>query len=244
MMADDIIVLCEAEEAGALAPVLNQILGQILDKVAPGTNLAVVHTLEMLKDAHEASTGRKRLIAFCTPVIVPAPILQALDWPAYNFHPGPPAYPGIFPSVFAIQDRAKRFGVTAHVLAEKIDGGAIVGVDWMDMPDGIDRHALDMQSHTMVHALFARLAPEMATGGAPLTPDGEAVWGPHAYSRKDFEALLDVPADIGAEEFSLRLRAVGEGPDHALRVRLQGRSFRLISEGGDGGVYKGGTRVR
>jgi methionyl-tRNA formyltransferase len=234
-MADDIILLCEAEEAVALVPVLNQ--------AAPGANLAVVHTLEMLKEALSDPAPGKRLIAFCTPVIVPGALLRALQWPAYNFHPGPPAYPGIFPSVFAIHDRAARFGVTAHVLAEKIDGGPIVGVDWMDMPEGIDRLSLDRQSHEKVHALFARLAPEMATGDAPLPQDGTAVWGTRTYTRKDFEALLEIAPDISAEDFSLRLRAVGEGPDHALTVRLHGHRFRLLSESGDGGVYKGGLRV-
>ncbi|MDH5750402.1 MAG: formyltransferase family protein [Rhodospirillales bacterium] len=237
-MADDIILLCEAEEAAALVPVLSR----VAPDAGPGNHLSVVHTLEMLKDAVGASSTRKRLIAFCTPVIVPLEILQAVNWPAYNFHPGPPSYPGIFPSVFAIYNRAGKFGVTAHVMAENTDDGPIVGVDWMDMPDGIDRLSLDMQSHRMIHSLFARLAPEMVAGTEPLAHDDKIAWGPRTYTRKDFEALLDVPVQTSAEEFALRLRAVGEGPDHALTVTLHGRRFRLVTEAG-GVVVKGGTRI-
>ena len=41
-----------------------------------------------------AGGGARRLISFSTSVIVPDAVLDALGRPAYNFHPGSPAYPG------------------------------------------------------------------------------------------------------------------------------------------------------
>src|ERR1700694_2895518 len=45
---------------------------------------------------------RARLIAFAASVIVPGPILAELRYGAYNFHPGPPEYPGWRPARFAL----------------------------------------------------------------------------------------------------------------------------------------------
>ena len=67
-------------------------------------------------------------------------------------------------------------------------------------------------------------------------------WGTRTYTRKDFDALCEIAPDMGAEAFARRLRAVGEGPDHALTVTLHGRRFRLETEAG-GVVVKGGTRI-
>ncbi len=63
---------------------------------------------EVLRDA--------RLLAFTTGVIVPESILAALGHGAYNFHPGPPQYPGWAPAHFALYDGARIFGAVAHVM--------------------------------------------------------------------------------------------------------------------------------
>src|SRR5215470_6679976 len=68
-----------------------------------------------------------RLIAFTTGVVVPQTVFEALGHGAYNFHPGPPDYPGWAPAHFAMYDGAKTFGATAHVMERRVDSGAIVG---------------------------------------------------------------------------------------------------------------------
>jgi hypothetical protein len=55
-----------------------------------------------------------RLIAFTTDVIVPPDILDHLGYGAYNFHPGPPHFPGWAPALFAIHRRATEFGLATH----------------------------------------------------------------------------------------------------------------------------------
>jgi methionyl-tRNA formyltransferase len=57
---------------------------------------------------------RARLIGFATPAIVPQTILTQLGYGAFNFHPGPPAYPGWAPAHFALYNRETEFGATAQ----------------------------------------------------------------------------------------------------------------------------------
>ncbi|MSO72748.1 MAG: hypothetical protein EXQ84_03955 [Rhodospirillaceae bacterium] len=89
-------------------------------------DVALVVTLSELEDALANSSKTTRLISFGSGVIVPAAVLARLSGTAYNFHPGPPAYPGIFPSVFALYDGATRFGVTLHEMKPEVDSGPIV----------------------------------------------------------------------------------------------------------------------
>ena len=46
--------------------------------------------------------------------------------PAINFHPGPPNYRGIGCLNFALLSNEKYYGVTAHIINEKIDNGKIL----------------------------------------------------------------------------------------------------------------------
>ena len=52
-------------------------------------------------------------------------MLDAFAGPSYNFHPGPPNRPGRYPSVFALYDNARHFGITVHEMLPKVDSGAI-----------------------------------------------------------------------------------------------------------------------
>ena len=68
---------------------------------------------------------RARPIAFVTPEIVSKRILARLGYGAFNFHPGPPSYPGWAPAHFALCERAAEFGATVHVMVEQVDADAI-----------------------------------------------------------------------------------------------------------------------
>ena len=104
-------------------------------------HLVIVHaqTLEQLETAFlrpPGGGGPRRLVAFSTSVIVPKTILGTLQVPAYNFHPGPPTYPGSHAASFAIYDGAEHFGATVHVMEEKVDCGPIVALGLCKHSDG------------------------------------------------------------------------------------------------------------
>ncbi len=230
-MPKEILLLCETFAAGDLASILTRSAREI--------GITHIETLDALERACRDSTEGKRLIAFGTPIIVPGKLLDALGSPAYNLHPGPPNYPGKYPSSFAIYDGAERFGSTAHVMVPRVDAGPIVDVEWFDIPDDIDRFQLDTWSYQSVIRLFTRLAPLLATSDAPL-PHVPVSWSGRKTTQKDFDALCALPADISEQEFDRRYRAVGEGPDHALTITLFGHRFTLDNPRDDEEVYVAG----
>lgn len=171
---------------------------------------------------------RARLIGFVTSVVVPGHVLQALGFGAYNFHPGPPQYPGRFPSLFAIYDRATTFGATAHVMTERVDAGPIIGVDFFPMPPQPTLAAVDTLAFARLARLFWHRAEALARQPEPLA-QLPIQWGARKSSRRSLAALREIPVDVTKEELERRIAALGHGHHGlGLTVTLHGHSFRYV----------------
>ena len=150
-----------------------------------------------------------RLLSFSTNIIVPASVLSALPGPSYNFHPGPPAYPGSHPDSFAIYDGATRFGATVHEMIARVDAGPIVRVSEFDIPEGSNALDLATLAYQHVAALFFELAPVLAASDTSL-PHLNRQWGPRKYTRADYERMRAFDAVSNPMERALRQRAFGD----------------------------------
>jgi methionyl-tRNA formyltransferase len=186
-------------------------------------------------------TPQTRLVSFASEVIVPASVLAALPGPAYNFHPGPPEYPGLFPSVHALYDGRTEFAITLHEMLPQVDSGAIIAVNRFQILPGSDRLALDSATFRLMLEMFGQWAERLAAVDTPL-PRQRTSWSGPRRTRADFEALCELGEDPTPEEFARRLRAVGEGPEHALTFTRFGRRFRLVSDAA-GAVVRGGVKI-
>lgn len=230
----EILVLADADELPGVIVVFRE--------AAPGAVVRGVSDVDALDLATTEPPEDLRLVAFCTGVIVPRAVLDRLGGPAYNLHPGPPQARGIYPAVFALYHGMARYGATLHELTAELDAGPIVATDYADIPEGIDRLGLEVMARNLVTGLLRRMAGPLVMSDGPLPRTGEEWSGP-AWSRKDFDALCRLPDDVTEAEFRRRLRAVGEGPDHALNFVRFGRRFSLDPLPGAGPVVKGGRPV-
>ncbi len=233
-MPTEIVLLCDALDAKELAAFLLQ--------ANPNLKITHVETKTALVEQCGPPKQGQRLVAFCTSVIVPESVLNALSGDAYNFHPGPPSYPGLYPACFAVYDGATQFGATCHTLTENIDDGPIVGVSSVDISPDINRLDLEALSRQLVTRLFIKMAPALATIVGPL-PQLDLTWSGKPTRQKDFDALCRLPSDVSEDEFDRRYRAVWEGPYHGLTIDLFGHTFRLEPKQRDDVVYKGGRAV-
>lgn len=199
-MPERIILLSGEVEAPHLREMLRQY----------NADLAVepVFDNEGLHAAFRAGVENTRLIAFLTSVIVPAAYLDALPGPAYNFHPGPPEYPGSYVAGFAIYDGAKTFGVTLHEMAARVDTGPIVEVRRFPVEDGWKFQDLEVEAFRQVVQLFTDYAEHMASDDTPLA-SGVEPWTGKPRTRAEAESLKEIEADMSEEEIVRRYRAFG-----------------------------------
>ncbi len=134
-----------------------------------------------------AELGTSRLIAFVFPDIVPAGFLERLGYGAYNFHPGPPEYPGWAPAAFAIHDGASQFGATLHEMAATVDAGTICDVEGFGVPSGCDRQGLEELAYGACLRLFDRWAEALVS---PLRPPRLPLqWGHRKCTRRGLAEL-------------------------------------------------------
>jgi methionyl-tRNA formyltransferase len=219
-MFDTIILLTGPVEQAALTTLLRSLNPQL--RVRP------TETLDDLTALEPVLLARSRLIGFVTPVIVPPDILDALGYGAYNFHPGPPRYPGWAPAHFALYDQATEFGATVHEMAARVDSGTIVDVASFPVPADIGVRELESLAYARLARQFWQLAKTLATQAGPL-PACPVHWSNRRNSRSAYRALCDIPLDITREELYRRLRAFG-GDDFGISpaIHLHGVEFRAV----------------
>ena len=152
------------------------------------------------------SVGTARLVTIATDIIVPASILQCLPTRGYNFHAGPPAYPGSHPASFAIYERAETFGVTLHELAPAIDTGRIVDVERFAI--GPDAIATDLNG--VAYAAVMRMFSKWLDSLLNTTDDllfGKETWAGPARTRAEAARLADLDTGSDPVELDRRKRA-------------------------------------
>ena len=94
------------------------------------------------------------IFSYISPWIVPEKVLaQTKKW-NINFHPGPPNYPGIGCFNFALYNKEKTFGCTAHLMEPKVDSGSIIGVDSFEVYPDDDVKALADRTYKNILNLY------------------------------------------------------------------------------------------
>lgn len=217
---DTIILLTGSIEAAALAAMLGV--------RRPGIDIRYVETQAELEAIGAATLARARLIAFSTDVIVPQSILDAVGYGAYNFHPGPPNYPGWGPGHFAIYEQAGVFGVTVHEMQGRVDSGPIVGVELFAIPDGTSVARLDQLAFAALARIFWNLAPSL-TSAAPLGMLPVA-WTGRKSTRRRHQEIRAVPVTVTKDDLERRIEAFGQDDaGDGLYVTLHGHRFRYVA---------------
>lgn len=216
-----IIILTAANQQFALT--------ELLKAHNPALSFRCAVTAEDLAAIEPDVLREARLLAFTTGVIVPETILTALGHGAYNFHPGPSQYPGWAPAHFALYDGARAFGVTAHVMARRVDSGPIVGVESFIIPDKIGVRGLEQIAYVRLAHLFWRMSRELACTPSPLA-ELPIAWSGIRSTRQMYRDMCELPAGIGAGELARRIRAFHDDfRGIPLSMSLHGIRFELAT---------------
>jgi methionyl-tRNA formyltransferase len=181
------------------------ILAGMLHRANPALVVMPAHDLQSLTRLVEPSV---RLLSFCSSIIVPGTLLQRLERPGYNFHPGPPERPGRYPSIFALFEGVTHFGITIHEMTAAVDAGPIVAVERFEIPREADLKTLEDLTLTRLAQAFHRLAPHLATAARPL-PHLPVAWQGRKTTKADCEKLCTITSDMDDAEIARRQRCCG-----------------------------------
>ena len=163
------------------------------------------------------------IVSYLSPFIIPEALLQRARLAAINFHPGPPEYPGIGCTNFALYNGETEYGVTCHHMATRVDTGAIIAVRRFDVLPDDSVLSLTERCYEHLYNLFMDIIPAIA-GGGPL-PESPETWTREPYRRHELDSLCRITPDMEAEEIERRIRAVTFPGAPGAFVELQGYRF-------------------
>jgi len=149
------------------------------------------------------------LISYLAQWIIPAAVLEKTKWAAINFHPGPPEYPGIGCTNFAIYHREKEFGITCHHMVSKVDSGPIIVVRRFPVFENETVYSLTQRCYTEILHLFYQLISNVLLN-QPL-PKSNETWKRKAYTRVELNELCTLRPDMTPEEIAHRIKATTYG---------------------------------
>ncbi len=145
------------------------------------------------------------LISYMSPWIIPEEILSNTKLWNINFHPGPPNYPGIGCTNFALYNGEKIYGVTAHLMEEKVDSGKIIGVKRFPILETDTVYSLTLKSYGFMLSLFFEIIDYIIKNNK--LPECNEKWTRAPYTRKELEELCVITPNMSEEEVKRRIKA-------------------------------------
>jgi len=146
------------------------------------------------------------IVSYLSPWIIPEQLLNRASKACFNFHPGPPEYPGIGCTNFAIYDETDAFGVTCHHMIAKVDTGQLIAVKRFPLYETDTVFSLTQRCYGHILVLFYEMM-SLVLDNKEL-PQLEDTWKRKPYTRKDLNELCKITPDAPEEEIRKRVKAV------------------------------------
>lgn len=162
---------------------------------------------------------------------LPQALLDRATIAAINFHPGPSEYPGSGCANWALYENSPTYGVTAHLMDEKIDSGRIVECRRFPIlrQDNID--TLLAKTHLKAYDLLLDVTTGLASEGESflerkLAQSASERWSGTARRMRELDRLQLVDTGIEKDDLERVIRSAHTS-DFPVETRLHGHRFVL-----------------
>lgn len=167
------------------------------------------------------------IVSYLSQWIIPKTLLQKATIAAINFHPGPPEYPGIGCTNFAIYHQADEFGVTCHHMNAKVDTGKIIAVNRFPVYETDTVFSITQRCYSQILNMFYTIF-SLLMNDKDL-PAAEEEWKRKPYLRKDLDELCRLTPDMDIKEIEQRIKATNYLQPWAF-MQVGDEVFKLTAE--------------
>lgn len=168
------------------------------------------------------------VISYMSPWMVPEQVLSKTKVSAINFHPGPPEYPGIGCTNFAIYNEEREFGITVHHMDAKADSGDIILVERFPIFKNDTVYSLTQRCYAYIYVSFVNLFPLILH--KKLMPKSKEVWQRKPFTRKELEKLCRITKDMSEDEIKKRIKATTYPNMPGAYIELFGNKYEFNPE--------------
>lgn len=149
------------------------------------------------------------LVSYLAQWIIPGELIAGAKEAAINFHPGPPEYPGIGCTNFAVYNNETSFGITCHHMVERVDSGSIIAIRRFPLLESDTVYSITQHCYVEILHLFFQLMTALL-GGEEL-PSSTERWKRKPFRRKELDELCQLRENMSKEEIERRIKATTYG---------------------------------
>ena len=173
------------------------------------------------------------IISFRNLYILPKILLEKPKIGAINFHPAPPEYPGSGGINFALYENKKTFGITVHLMSEKVDSGEILDVLYFPILEKDNVDTLLKKTHIELFKVTKEFINSIQREKSKYILDklgkSKFVWSNTKRLIKSVDELSVMSCDISKDEMHRRIRAFHTN-DFPISININGSKFVYQSE--------------
>lgn len=144
------------------------------------------------------------LISYLSPWIIPKEALRKVRGYAINFHPGPPEYPGIGCTNFALYDQVKTFGVTCHIMEATVDTGKIIDVRRFEVLEEDSIVSLTERCYNNILLQFYSVVKSIIEDKVEFSKEK---WTRKPFKRAELDRMCEITLEMSKNEIEKRIRA-------------------------------------
>jgi methionyl-tRNA formyltransferase len=172
------------------------------------------------------------IVSYLSPFIISETVLARAAHAAINFHPGPPEFPGIGCTNFALYHGVPEYGVTCHHMLSKVDTGTIIAVRRFPVLPRETVFSLTQRCYASILDLFCEVMGNVVLGQE--LPTSEETWRRVPYRRSELNELGRVEPGMDAVEVARRVRAMDFPNAPGAFLDLYGFRFQVEPGSGEG----------
>ena len=166
------------------------------------------------------------LISFLNSRYIDSTVRKKIKLGSFNFHPGPPDYPGFGCYNFALLDKVKFYGSTLHVINDKFDNGKIINVKKFKISyKRIDLNKLIIMTHRNI-TKQAKDFIDLVRGGR-LKIKSNLKWKRKAYSREEFENARKIKLTDSKSNVLKKIKAFTYKDYESVYINFKGLKFEF-----------------
>ncbi len=159
--------------------------------------------------------------------VIPKSLLENAEKGGINWHPGPPEYPGIGCTNFAVYNDEKEFGITCHYMLSKVDTGKIIEAPRFAILKEDTVYSITQKCYSLILNSFFRIVEKISNGEALESSNED--WKRKPYTRKELDALSEIKPEMTTEEIERRIKATTYDRPWAF-MEVKGKKFYYREE--------------
>ncbi|MDA9966889.1 formyltransferase family protein [Candidatus Pelagibacter sp.] len=143
------------------------------------------------------------ILSYLSKKILKKKILKSTKQYNINFHPGSSKYPGIGCFNFALYNNEKSYGVTAHLMGEKVDTGKIIVERKFKIKKNLDVKMISEKSYMEMFKLYKEILYMIKKDKVKFSA---IKWKRKPYQRSDLDKLSKINFDDSKSTILKKIR--------------------------------------